>query len=128
MTYLLDLNALLALGHIDHTAHDAVARWLTRLPANAHFCTCAITEIGFVRVAVQARLQPSVLTAIRALSMLKTSGRFTLLADDLGAAALPAYVTRPSEITDGHLLALARRNSAHLATLDESIPDALLIA
>ena len=101
---------------------------MTALPASAVVRTCSIVEIGFLRVSVQARLQPNIATARRALADLKASAHMTLLPDDIGAASLPAYVTRPAEITDGHLLALAKRHDAKLATLDAGIPGALLSA
>lgn len=40
---------------------------------------------------------------------------------------LPAWVRKPAHTTDGYLLALAKTHGGHLATLDESIPGALLI-
>jgi hypothetical protein len=40
---------------------------------------------------------------------------------------LPPWVKTPKQTTDGHLLELARANSAVLATLDERIPGAYLI-
>ena len=51
-----------------------------------------------------------------------------LLADDVEISALPAYVRHPRDITDGHLLSLATRHGARLATLDKGIPTAHLIA
>lgn len=53
MTYLLDVNALVALGFAHHEFHDRVAGWVRaqRFPPLA---TCSITELGFVRVMVQA--------------------------------------------------------------------------
>ena len=53
MKYLLDVNALVALGFTHHEFHDRVAAWIkaVRFPALA---TCSITELGFVRVLAQA--------------------------------------------------------------------------
>ena len=52
MKYLLDVNALVALGFSHHEFHDRVAAWLhaQNFPPLA---TCSITELGFVRVLVQ---------------------------------------------------------------------------
>ena len=47
--------------------------------------------------------------------------------DDLGVDQMPKYVKRPADLTDGHLLELARVNDAQLVTLDGKIPEALLI-
>ncbi len=64
------------------------------------------------------------LTAIKTAS----KGRIAFLPDDLSAESLPAYVTRPRDTTDGHLLALARHHAAKLVTFDTNIPGAHLIA
>lgn len=129
MTYLLDVNALLALAHAAHTRHGTMEGWVTQLRRTDRLATCAITELGFVRIAPQARLSPNVAGAREHLAALKRSTRpsFVLLADDLGAEALPAWVRTPPQTTDGHLLALAAAHSCRLATLDGGIPGAVLI-
>jgi len=127
--YLLDVNALLALGHSAHVHHGRVATWVRSLEAGHRLATCSITELGFVRVAPQARLSPDVASARALLARLAASRRpgFMRLADDLGADSLPAWVTTPAHTTDGHLSALAGARSARLATLDEGIPGSFLI-
>ena len=50
------------------------------------------------------------------------------LPDDVPGDRLPAWVQTPAQTTDGHLLALAAKHGAKLATLDTGIPGALLIA
>lgn len=129
MTHLLDVNALLALALRDHHDHQAITIWLHARPS-ATLATCAITEIGFVRVAVQAGYLPDVATAVEALTRAKSgpfATRFRLLPDDLGATQLPRFVKRPAHVTDGHLLALAHRHGAQLSTFDRGIPGADLI-
>lgn len=130
MTYLLDVNALLALAHASHTMHERVETWVRKLLRTDKLATCAITELGFVRIAPQTRLAPDVARAGEVLSALKRSKRpaFVLLPDALGADGLPAWVKFPAQTTDGHLLALADRHAARLATFDEGIPGATLIA
>src|SRR5882762_11083368 len=53
MIYLLDVNALVALGFINHEFHDRIAAWVQsqNLP---NLASCSITELGFVRVLAQA--------------------------------------------------------------------------
>jgi predicted nucleic acid-binding protein len=129
--YLLDVNMLVALGHTLHVHHVRAGRWLKRSrPDIEVLATCPITELGFVRVSVQAGLQPDVATAVRALASLKASSpiSFELWSDALGVDTLPRYVRKTSELTDGHLLELARVNGAQLATLDGNIPDAMLVS
>ncbi len=54
MTYLLDVNALVAFGYANHIHHLRVINWLGDLRGNQRtlrLATCAITELGFVRIA-----------------------------------------------------------------------------
>lgn len=130
MKYLLDINALIALGHTAHIHHTKMIRWYrSLLSEESTLHTCSICELGFVRVSVQAGLQSDVASSRAALAQLKDSSKisFTLLPDDLGADRLPSYAKAPNKITDGHLLELARHHGARLATLDTGIPGALLI-
>jgi predicted nucleic acid-binding protein len=128
--HLLDINALIALGHTSHAHHARAAAWY-RSAGNfdVTLCTCAITELGFVRVSVQAGLQSDVPSARKALAKLKSTSRipFELIGDSLGADRLPIFATTPLKLTDGHLLELAREHQAHLATLDTGIPGAVVL-
>jgi predicted nucleic acid-binding protein len=56
MKYLLDVNALVALGFLQHEFHGRVARWVHGLTTRGipELATCSITELGFIRVLVQA--------------------------------------------------------------------------
>lgn len=130
MKYLLDVNTLIALGHTLHGHHARAEKWLKSVVPTAEIiATCAITELGFVRISVQSGLQPDVNAATVALARLKASSPVPtrLWPDDLGADRLPKYVKKPAELTDGHLLELARAHGAQLVTLDGKIPGALLI-
>lgn len=131
MRYLLDVNTLVALGHTRHVHHERAQLWQGgRLsPVADVLGTCAITELGFVRVSVQSGLQADVAMARLALAKLKATGPvgLELWGDGIGADRLPAYVRKPAELTDGHLLELARVHGASLVTLDVSIPGALLL-
>ena len=55
MKCLLDVNVLLALGYWKHDHSGRVRLWMSRLQQHACelplFVTCAITELGFVRIA-----------------------------------------------------------------------------
>ena len=130
MKYQLDVNTLVALGHTLHVHHTKAEKWLKHvLPTAEIIATCAITELGFVRISVQAGLQPDIAAATAALAKLKSSSPVPteLWPDDLGAERRPKYVSKPAELTDGHLLELARARGAQFVTLDRKIPGALLI-
>lgn len=132
MRYLLDVNSLLALAVLDHEFHPAVAAWVNTLASKGapEFATCSITELGFVRVLGQAQQYGSSVAQARELLLaLKESKgiRCTFIADQHDVRHLPKWVKTPKQITDGHLLELAKANQAILATLDRRIPGAFLI-
>jgi predicted nucleic acid-binding protein len=132
MKYLLDVNALVALGLLDHVLHDRVATWVRGLgiSAGAQLLTSPITELGMVRVVAQApQYGFTVAQARTLLTRLKRSEAvsFGFIADDHDASHLPSWAKSAKQTTDGHLAQLAIANDAVLATLDERIPGAFVI-
>jgi len=134
MIYLLDVNALVALGFINHEFHDRVASWIqsaaSRRAATSSLATCSIIELGFVRVLAQAPAYGFTVTQARTLLLrLKRSRvlRLQFIPDDHDISHLPGWVRSPKQISDGHLSNLAGANGAVLATLDENIPGSYLI-
>jgi uncharacterized protein len=132
MRYLLDVNALVALGFLQHEFHERVAAWVRVLipKGNVELATCSITELGFVRVLAQApqygfgvSQARDLLLKLKAAKVLK----FTFIPDDHDISRLPAWVKTAKQTTDGHLSQLARAKGATLATLDRRIPRAFLI-
>jgi len=129
VTYLLDVNALVALGFANHEFHDRVAAWV-RGRAGPALATCSITELGFIRVLAQAPAYGLTVAQARSLLLrMKGAGvfQFTFLADDHTVSHLPSWVKTAKQITDGHLVELASANGGALATLDAKSPGAYLI-
>jgi uncharacterized protein len=129
MIYLLDVNALVALGFINHEFHDRLAAWV-QSQNSAKLASCSITELGFVRVLAQAPAYGFTITHARTLLLRLKGARcspLAFIADEHDVSHLPTWVRAPKQITDGHLSKLAVANSATLATLDESIPGSYLI-
>jgi hypothetical protein len=101
-----------------------VAAWIRaqQLPVLA---TCAITELGFVRVLSQAPGYGfTVVQARTTLLQLKKAKvlPFTFIADAHDISHLPGWVKTPKQITDGHLVELAQASGAILATLGQKVP------
>ena len=129
MKYLLDVNALVALGVIHHEFHGRVAAWV-RAQQFPPLATCSITELGFVRVLAQAPAYGFTVAQARTLLLrLKKANALplTFIPDGHDVSHLPAWVKTPKQTTDGHLVQLAGANGAVLATLDERILGAYLI-
>jgi len=129
MIYLLDVNALVALGFINHEFHPRVARWV-RANSSPQLASCSITELGFLRVLSQAPAYGFTVSQARSLLLrLKEAPTCPLafIPDGHDVSRLPGWVKAPKQITDGHLSNLAKASGALLATLDENIPGSHLI-
>jgi uncharacterized protein len=129
MKYLLDVNALIALGLEFHTLHVQIARWIQSDPRRSYL-TCAITELGFVRVIAQVPAYSTDVQDARKILIRLKQNRAKLIEfvpDCEDITSLPTWVRTPAQTTDGHLLQLAKTNGAVLATLDKGIPGAFLI-
>ena len=132
MKYLLDVNVLVALGFLQHEFHGRVAGWVRTLASRGipELATCSITELGFARVLAQAPQYGFTIAHARTLLLRLKRGnslRFTFIPDDHDVSHIPAWVKTAKQITDGHLVQLAKAKNAILATLDERIPGAFLI-
>jgi hypothetical protein len=128
--YLLDVNALVALGFQEHEFFERVVSWVQSLRSGEdEFATCATTEIGFLRVLALPQYGGSIEESKAILQRLKSSSGigFFFVADDQDASQLPNWVKTPKQVTDGHLVQLARAHGAMLATLDGKIPGAFVI-
>ena len=118
---LLDVNALVALVWDSHVHHARMRAWFVE-NSSSGWATCPLTESGFVRVSSNPTVLPvavgidaarAVLSALRALD----SHRF--LTDDVSLtdSDVPA-ITGHRQVTDAHLLTLARRTGVRLVTFD----------
>jgi toxin-antitoxin system PIN domain toxin len=121
---LLDVNALVALAWDSHVHHTRMRAWFTA-NSTAGWATCPITESGFVRVSSNPKVLPSPIgvNAARAvLSALRARPGHRFLADDvaIGDSDVPA-IAGYRQVTDAHLLTLARRRGMRLVTFDASI-------
>ena len=116
MTWLLDVNLILASRWTTHADHSAVADWLDSVP---EFHTCAITELGFVRVSLTAAYQATWDEVQESLEALHTRAGYRFLADDVDGAASPE--TPAKDTTDAHLISLSKKHGLKLATLDSSL-------
>jgi predicted nucleic acid-binding protein len=132
MRYLLDVNALVALGFLEHQFHNRVTNWINDLTSKGvpEVASCSITELGFIRVLAQApQYNISVEQARILLTRLKVKKtlKFAFVADDQEVSQLPAWVKTAKQTTDGHLAQLAKARGQVLATLDRKIPTAFVI-
>lgn len=118
---LLDTNVLLALAWPNHQHHTAAHRWFVR-QARLGWATCAVTQLGFIRLSSNPAFTSSAVSPAAA----------ALLLDELTGHPRHAFWESPpacakglyghalghQQVNDAWLVAAARHNGGLLATLD----------
>ncbi len=129
MTALADVNVLVALVWEAHIHHAATRRWYAALGAET-WATTPVTQTGFVRVssnpaAVGEALAVREAVAVLAALIKTPSHRF--LPDDAGFvdnALVPhERLVGHRQVTDAHLLGIARRHGARVVTFDRAMTE-----
>lgn len=121
---LLDVNALVALAWDSHVHYAAMRAWF-KANGSAGWATCPITESGFVRVSSNPIVLPSAIGVAAARGVISTwrahpNHRF--LTDDVSMSDSDVpTIAGYRQVTDAHLLTLARRRGVRLVTFDSSI-------
>jgi toxin-antitoxin system PIN domain toxin len=126
---LLDVNILVALAWPNHVHHSAAHAWFDEV-GRAGFATCPVTQSGFVRVSSNSRAIPDARSPREAREILRRITALpghTFWTDDVEIASsehiawerLGSHV----QVTDAHLLALARQRGGRLATFDRALAD-----
>lgn len=124
MTFLLDLNLLLALAWPSHVHHDIAHAWFQREAAPG-WATCPVTQLGFIRLSSNPAFTSDAVSPNEALSLLGSivaSEGHEFWPDDVDCAsaafAAGMRMTVHRQVTDAYLLSLARAHAGCLATLD----------
>ena len=116
MSYLLDVNIILASRWQTHADHRAVCEWLDALP---EFHTTPIIELGFMRVSMSPAFSATWHDAHRSLSSLLARPSRCFLPDNISATE--SAESNYKDSTDAHLVRLAERHGLKLATLDDRL-------
>jgi len=114
----------MSLAWPNHVHHGQSLAWFHRRSGQP-WATTPLTEAGFVRVSSNASAIPGAVTPTEAIALLdrmRGVAGHQFLADDVplgtGGYLAPEQVATYRQVTDAHLLAVARRHGARLATLD----------
>lgn len=120
MKYLLDVNALIAWRHSQHTHHGRFHTWAARA-GFSNFRTCAYSELGFLRISMQA-FGLTLAEANKSLGYIrKLAGGYIA---DCPPPKLAAWAATAPKTTDAYLCQLAFTHKLQLATFDSGINDA----
>ncbi|HEX2254858.1 MAG TPA: TA system VapC family ribonuclease toxin [Thermoanaerobaculia bacterium] len=127
MTYLLDLNLLIALAWPQHVHHGAALAWFRDNQASG-WATCPLTESGFVRVSSNQRIIEQARTPQEAIALLrKITGlpHHVFWRDDVALSRseliAPQKIVGHRQVTDAHLLAVALAHGGRIATFDRGL-------
>lgn len=127
MSYLLDANALIALGWTQHEHHEKISRWF-RNHAREGWATSAFTQAAFVRVIAQPAFSGQSIGVAEIVELLLRNTahpKHRLLALDFGFEEVIGWCTGGllghRQVTDAWLLALAIRHGIKLVTFDAGI-------
>jgi toxin-antitoxin system PIN domain toxin len=127
VTWLLDVNVLIALIDPTHVGHEAAHSWFHRA-SGAAWATCPITENGVLRIVGHPKYpnsagSPAAVAPI--VAELRTLRGHVFWADDLSLAGSDRIDTTaiktPGHVTDTYLLALAVTKGGRLVTFDRRL-------
>ena len=121
--YLLDVNLLLALAWPSHEFHEAAHSWWTQL--KRRWATCALTELGFIRLSSNPAYTRDAVTPFEAATLLE---RLTALEQHEYWSDLPKLereefrkLTGHKQVADLYLVELAGVHKAKVATFDSRL-------
>jgi toxin-antitoxin system PIN domain toxin len=125
MTYLLDVNVLLAAIWDEHPNHQCAFEWLK----DKNLAVCPISELGFIRISTNAKssFNAPMEKTRELLKRFLSERNSARIPDDL--PALESNPQKSDEVTDSYLAELAARHDMKLATMDDGInhPAAVLL-
>ena len=131
MSYLLDANALIALGWPTHEHHPRMINWFSQ-HARAGWASTAFTQSAFVRIVSQPAFSGRAIAVGEVAELLLRNTahpKHQLVALDFGFADVWAACTGGilghRQITDAWLLTAAIRNKMKLLTFDSGIEQLL---
>jgi len=127
VTYLLDVNVLIALIDPAHVAHDDAHAWFAAT-GQTSWATCPITENGVLRILGNPKYpnspgSPAVVAGI--VHQLRALPGHCFWAEDfslVGSDAVdPGRILTSAQVTDTYLLALSKLRGGRLATFDRRL-------
>lgn len=127
MTFLLDINVLIALIDPAHVGHGAAHQWFEERGREA-WATCPLTENGVIRIVGHPRYpgapgSPAAVAAI--VAQLRRSPGHVFWPDDISLVGVEyidaVRIMTSGQVTDSYLLALAVAHAGRLATFDRRL-------
>ena len=127
MTFLLDVNVLIALIDPNHVAHEQAHEWFG-IVGHARWSTCPLTENGAIRIVGHPgypNTPGSPATVAEILRTMRSLPGHEFWPDEISLLTAPmvdpARLLASGLVTDTYLLALAASRGGKLATLDRKL-------
>ncbi len=127
MTFLLDVNVLIALIDPAHVSHDAAHHWF-ETTGKTSWATCPITENGVIRIVGHTsypNMPGSTADVAAIVGKMRLLPGHVFWADSLSlfdsVHVDVSQVLTSAQVTDSYLLALARAHGGRLATFDRRL-------
>ena len=127
MTFLLDVNVLIALIDPSHIGHDSAHRWFAA-ESETGWATCPITENGVIRIVGNPKYPNtpgSTAIVTKIVSALHALPGHVFWPDDISLVHVDHVdsdqVLTSTQVTDTYLLALAVAHGGKLATFDRRL-------
>lgn len=127
MSFLLDVNVIIALVDPHHIFHDQAHVWFER-EAHHGWATCPLTENGAIRIMGHRRYLEGPGSPARAADLvrgLREAPGHSFWPDSISlldnASVLIGMVMQSAQVTDTYLLALAAHKGGVLATFDRKL-------
>jgi toxin-antitoxin system PIN domain toxin len=125
VTFLLDVNVLMAITWPSHVAHGKAQSWFIET-GKAGWVTSPATESGFIRLSSNPLVVSDVVapnTCAAVLESLKQIGTYRFVADEVSLAGELARsevpLTGHRQVSDAHLAIVAHVHNCVFATLDK---------
>ena len=121
MNFLLDVNALIAGVYEDHEHHAVMRTWMSQ-NKDQGLRVAPLVLTGCLRILMTVSGEKKMQKIVTAFAAFKNCYNVEMVQDDIELEQLGKWVSGPKQVTDAHLLAIAKRHELSLLTFDMNIP------
>jgi toxin-antitoxin system PIN domain toxin len=127
LSYLLDVNVLIALIDPTHVAHDDAHAWFSAV-GRVSWASCPVTENGVLRILGNPKYpnspgSPAIVAGI--IGQLRALPGHSFWVEDFSLVGNenvdPGRILTSAQVTDTYLLAMAKAHDGQLATFDRRL-------
>ena len=122
---LLDTNVLLALAWPNHQHHTPAHEWFAAHSKHG-WATCAVTQLGFIRLSANPSYTPNAVSPQDAAALLqqwtRLKGHHFWVSPAADDPVIYARALGHQQVSDAWLVEVARHNRGTLVTLDTRLP------